>query len=49
MIVYISDLTNSIRKQLQLISTFCKVAGYKIYYKNKTRSSSTYTNDKSGK
>jgi ribosome biogenesis protein Nip4 len=30
MIVYISDLKNSTRELLQLISNFSKVAGYKI-------------------
>ena len=44
MIVYISDSNNSTREHLQLINTFSKVAGYKIY-SNKSVAF-LYTNDK---
>jgi hypothetical protein len=44
MIVYISNLKNSIREILQLINNFSKVAGYKI---NSNKSVAFFsTNDK---
>jgi hypothetical protein len=44
MIVYISDPKNSLRKLLQLINTFSKVARYKI--SSKSSVVLLYTNDK---
>jgi hypothetical protein len=45
MIIYISDLQNSTRELLQLISNLSKVARYKINYSNKSVAF-LYRNDK---
>ena len=43
-IIYIDDSRSSTREILQLINTFCNVAGYKINFKKSV--ALLYTNDK---